>query len=452
MIKRSKRVSVAKDDNVIGRLVDMDTKEVSLVDRPANKQTFLMVKSEDGVVMPQEEITIKKEPEGVVAKVVGVTTIPSQEIVLALKKIESSLGEQSSSVIMDLSQSIVSVAKMASSYRSKTNWEKDDGDPEKYTVILYTEPAVPEVVGMFATRTEADNEALRLNVTAVMSMGKAVDSEDITKGKKLGARVRSLREGKGLSLEEFATRVSSSLGGKKMIASSTLGGIERGDIETPSSPVMAAMATVLGVSVGSLNGLVQGTPGGGHFEGSNTKGKLKPKKPMRLDRLKSAVGVLREGIKDIRAGTVTEKFASVGTTLVEIVKETNELSKSYENARGITDTRGTTQDAPNVGSGVQVDEDSIGGIEAIVGEGTPDLTSVLKGFKDNMREEFAKSLGVKDEEIATLKRDLKRLGNIRQAPSSGPDDNGAVSIDKSTTNEQVVWASDMASELTNDWS
>jgi len=71
---------------------------------------------------------------------------------------------------------------------------------------------------------------------------------------RLGSRLQNLREGKGLSLDDVAASMSKVLGSE--ITGSTIGQIERDEIETPSAPVLGAFAKVLGVSVESLESLL----------------------------------------------------------------------------------------------------------------------------------------------------------------------------------------------------
>lgn len=71
---------------------------------------------------------------------------------------------------------------------------------------------------------------------------------------RLGDRLRSLREDKDISAEEVALRMSRMLEGN--ITGSTVAQIERGDIMTPTAPVLAAFARVLGTSVENLERLL----------------------------------------------------------------------------------------------------------------------------------------------------------------------------------------------------
>lgn len=87
---------------------------------------------------------------------------------------------------------------------------------------------------------------------------------------RLGDRLRSLREEKELSLEEVAERASGLLEGGA-IEAGTIGQIERGDIETPSDPVLGALAQVLGTSKEALENLIASgeEPGEGRFDDGN---------------------------------------------------------------------------------------------------------------------------------------------------------------------------------------
>jgi transcriptional regulator with XRE-family HTH domain len=67
-------------------------------------------------------------------------------------------------------------------------------------------------------------------------------------------RIQELREAKSWSLDDFASRVNRHLDGS--ISASTLGQIERGDIEKPSEDALRGIAAALEISFKSLDSLV----------------------------------------------------------------------------------------------------------------------------------------------------------------------------------------------------
>jgi len=86
-----------------------------------------------------------------------------------------------------------------------------------------------------------------------------LDGGEFAKGERLGNRLRSLREDRELSLDEAASRLNQFLD-TGSITGSTVGQIERGEIETPSAPVLSAFAQSYSVSVSSLENLLSGEP------------------------------------------------------------------------------------------------------------------------------------------------------------------------------------------------
>jgi len=135
---------------------------------------------------------------------------------------------------------------------------------------------------------------------------------------RIGDRIRSLREGKDMSLDELATAISAKLSGGS-IAGNTLSQIETGSIAVPSAPVLSAIASVLGVGVGTLEGLLPSGEEpieGGRFIGEQ---KLKKGKGMETIEIPKSEHDSLVAFKSESEGTIVSLKSEVETLKAEKV-------------------------------------------------------------------------------------------------------------------------------------
>ena len=139
-------------------------------------------------------------------------------------------------------------------------------------------------------------------------------------GEALGNRLKELREAKDWSLKDAETAMNGILEGGDITAS-TIGQIERGDIETPSAPVMSAFAKIYNVSLKSLLDLLSKEPGSGRF--------MEEENIMNSKQLKEYIATLSDDEKKemglIKEVTLSDDEAK--TKLEASEKENKELSE-----------------------------------------------------------------------------------------------------------------------------
>jgi len=147
-------------------------------------------------------------------------------------------------------------------------------------------------------------------------------------GEALGNRLKELREAREWSLADAEEAMNDALdasdgAGDGGITASTIGQIERGEIETPSAPVMSAFAQIYNVSLQSLLDLVSGEPGSGRF--SKTEGT----KTMDFAELKEKVSKLSDSEKaELGIETESVKFAQENKELCDKVEKLEKESKT----------------------------------------------------------------------------------------------------------------------------
>ncbi len=162
----------------------------------------------------------------------------------------------------------------------------------------------------------------------------------------------------------------------------------------------------------------------------------RPMQKDRLNRLKSAVDLLKEALSDLRSGSISlEKFKQVGSVLGGIIAELQSTAKAAEANRGITDARGLTPDKPNVGSGIQPDTSTVGDVSD-VSDDVPKLADVLKIVEDLKKHN--EDLAAEIEELK--KKPVEKTAKTMAAPSAPPEDGGS---DSAETAGQVAWPRDM---------
>lgn len=167
----------------------------------------------------------------------------------------------------------------------------------------------------------------------------------------------------------------------------------------------------------------------------------RPMQTARLARLKSAVGILKEALADLRGGTAPmEKFKKAAADLSSILDELEVPTEKGVNGRaGVQNAEGGVDpNKPNVGAGVQPDTATVAGVAAVFGEGVPPgMGEVLKRL-DTALEEIKK----RDEKIDALAGDVAQLRKTRFAPSTVPDEDECSSAPESA--DEVDWPVDMS--------
>lgn len=167
----------------------------------------------------------------------------------------------------------------------------------------------------------------------------------------------------------------------------------------------------------------------------------------RLNRLMGAAKMLKDALGDLQAGSLSmEKFKKAADVLSQVISEVQTV-KAAQAARGIEDPRSTAQHQPNQGSGVQPDEGSVTDAASyLAGEGTPDLSDVLKsidGLKKD-REQDKTKIKKQAETIENLQGELAKIKKQRSAPATVPNEESRPVKTKKA--KRVAWPVDMNQE------
>lgn len=175
----------------------------------------------------------------------------------------------------------------------------------------------------------------------------------------------------------------------------------------------------------------------------------RPMKSDRLNRLTSAAKMLKDALGDMQAGSLSmEKFKKAADVLAEIILEV-QTAKAAQLARGMDpdDLGSDDRSTPNHGSGVQPDTTATNAAAGLAGEGTPDLSDVLKSVKGLKADRESDKAT-----IAKLEGQVTQLRKQRQMPATVPADAGGEIVDtkKRLNEEKVSWSADMNNESWGD--
>jgi len=175
----------------------------------------------------------------------------------------------------------------------------------------------------------------------------------------------------------------------------------------------------------------------------------RPMRGDRLNRLKSAVSLLKDALGDLRSGSISmEKFNKVGSVLSGLISEMQVHKRGAAAAlSGVADVRTTDPSAPNMGSGVQPDTSMIGTMDDVMGEGTGGTANLLKQVESMLDERVKGVMADKDAEIGKLRGELSKLRKSRSAPSAPPSDGESiedVTKGDDSDKDNCYWPRDLA--------
>lgn len=167
----------------------------------------------------------------------------------------------------------------------------------------------------------------------------------------------------------------------------------------------------------------------------------------RLNRLISTAKLLKDALGEMQAGTLSmEKFKKAATVLSDVIREC-QTKKAAQLARGMDADYTGNEDpnTPNHGSGAQPESDATTAAKGLAGEGTPDMSDVLKAEVAKARAEF-------QSEIDSLKSEVTTLRKSRAIPATTPvdGDEGVQVETQKASSEKVVWGADMNEEIWED--
>lgn len=321
---------------------------------------------------------------------------PFQAGVEALRSIEKGLTGATEGRVQEVTKALgatlTQLAKAATMYRASY------GPGERYRCVLTT---ADEVVGEFDTYMEAEQEALKRNMQALLAGSPDMQKNLETLMKNLG----------GTTTAPAASETPAATS------------------ETPASaPADKAQET----------------------DGQTETDKVgRPMQSDRLRRLQGVVKLLKEALGDLRAGSVSmDKFNQVGNALTSLLAE---LTVSTDKANPTPEARGTVASNPNAGAGATPDTSVDQGLAGLSGEGAPDMAALLKREVTKAVESALKPLQAevakRDKQLEELRTENASLRKARTAPAAPPSDEPVAKRTPAQQNDDDFWPMDM-----NDWS
>lgn len=340
----------------------------------------------------------------------------AQQIISSVRVLAKAIGDESKDVLSPVVEHLTALAKAASQYRVRTNWDKPEGDPAKYIVQEVFEPEPPKQIATFPSRMAAENECFKLKVSAVMKIAKMCEVHEGGKG----YQAKDPKTGK-VYYDGPDKKAAQAMADRMNMK----GGAKKADDTAEENAVATETKTTDTEKVGA------------------------PMKSTRLTRLKTAVSLLKDALGDLKANKVSmEKFKKVGAELMAIINELS-TAKMVNAQRGIEDKRSANVGEPNNGAGVQPDTEVVAGVEAIAGEGASALTETLKSLNDRLegleKDKFLQSEEIKkrDRLLSDLQAENARLKRTRRSSSAIPDEK-PVKTAKASDGGDFHWPADMA--------
>jgi hypothetical protein len=423
------------------RLFDMDTREVSLVDHPANKKPLLIVKRDDG---SQETIEVEQTAKAE-TKAEGGKSFPASAYAYA---------PDSSS---------------PSTWKLRLYDEPGDSKPSvKLTAYAAAALGPKGFRGHQVQIPDADRAKVRAKVLAAWHRARAGadagDAEVPASLKKSIAEAVAELEGVAHLADQFevGAPLSAALGQveKALAEGKPAESQETNKMSQPTTTVVDPLAAAAGLPAGgSVPASAPTLSAGGD---ANVAKVGRPMNGDRLERLKGHHRTLKAAIGELKTGTVPlEKFDSVAQGLSAIIGECD-VAKFVEKAAktrkmvGASDLRGLSPLNPNVGAGVQPDVSTVADARAVFGEGVPagpvDVAEVMKRLAaiEKQNQDLAVAVQKKDKAITGLQNEVVSLKKFRDAPSAFDEAEAAELLDggdETDLSADVEWEADMASPI-----